>query len=285
MTQLNVKILVCCHKQDIYAKQAPYLPIHVGKAISDKELGIQPDNDGENISSKNQSYCELTGMYWAWKNLKNTKIIGLCHYRRYFDFHKQGRRGFPQTAFSSNSLENVDLSIPQQVIDKVQKGLIVVAKPYPHWRFLADDYCYNHISDDLRVLETILKKTQPLQIQKAYFKYMYQNHALRHYNMFIMKWKDFDEYCTWLFNILAQVEKEIDISHYSPIQKRIYGYMAERLLNIWLEAKNKTIMEKPVLWFTDTTDILRHYSYLKFKIRCLINSIAFKLLKPQMRSL
>ena len=126
MTHANVKILVCCHKKDIMATEAPYFPIHVGKALSDKDLSIQPDNEGENISHKNQSYCELTGMYWAWKNLKNVDVIGLCHYRRYFDFHNQCRKGFPQTNFPTEKFESLDLSIPQKYIDKVSEGKVIV---------------------------------------------------------------------------------------------------------------------------------------------------------------
>ena len=82
-----VKILVCCHKPDYFKSDDVYMPIHVGKAISKYELGIQDDVTGDNISKENPSCCELTGMYWAWKNLKNVDVIGLCHYRRYFDFN------------------------------------------------------------------------------------------------------------------------------------------------------------------------------------------------------
>ena len=87
---MTIKILVCCHKKDICVKQEPYMPIHVGHALhSETNLGMQCDDEGDNISLKNGSYCELTGMYWAWKNLKNVDIIGLNHYRRYFDFDKK----------------------------------------------------------------------------------------------------------------------------------------------------------------------------------------------------
>ena len=65
-------------------KNILFLPIQVGRAISSVDLGIQGDDTGDNISWKNRNYCELTALYWAWKNLKEVDIIGLCHYRRYF---------------------------------------------------------------------------------------------------------------------------------------------------------------------------------------------------------
>ena len=83
---MKTKILVCCHKKGDFPSDNIYIPIHCGKAISNVELNIQEDNRGDNISSKNPNYCELTALYWAWKNLKNVNYIGLVHYRRFFDF-------------------------------------------------------------------------------------------------------------------------------------------------------------------------------------------------------
>ena len=75
---MKVKILVCCHKNDIIPSQDNYMPIHVGKALhNDIDLGITGDNTGDNISIKNKNYCELTGVYWAWKNLENVDVVGL----------------------------------------------------------------------------------------------------------------------------------------------------------------------------------------------------------------
>lgn|SRR5574344_657269 len=276
----NVKILVCCHKQDIMATDAPYFPIHVGKALSDKNLGIQGDDSGDNISSKNQSFCELTGMYWAWRNLKDVDVIGLCHYRRYFDFHNQGRFGFPHTVFSSSSFDKIDFSIPDSIIEKALKGTVVMTEARNYRQNLIANYSWEHISDDLRILQDIFKTTQPVYMQKAFFKVMWQNNKLMHYNMFIMSWQNFNRYCTWLFNILNQVEARVDISKYNAVQRRIYGYMAERLLNVWMVAEQKKILQKPVIWFADTKDILLHYSYLTYKIRCGLNNLANFLVKP-----
>lgn len=79
----NYKIIVATHKQfTMPADTDLYLPIHVGSEGKEK-LGYQCDNEGDNISSLNPYYCELTGLYWAWKNLE-CDYLGLVHYRRYF---------------------------------------------------------------------------------------------------------------------------------------------------------------------------------------------------------
>ena len=79
---MNIKILVATHKQYWMPEDSVYMPIHVGRE-GKADIGYTGDNTGDNISSKNANYCELTGLYWAWKNL-DADYIGLVHYRRYF---------------------------------------------------------------------------------------------------------------------------------------------------------------------------------------------------------
>lgn len=245
------KIIVCCHKQDVMAKQEPYLPVHVGKALSSVELGIQSDAEGDNISVKNRSYCELTGMYWAWRNLKDVDVVGLCHYRRYFDFHQQCDRVMPETPFKTKDFEKLDLSVPQSVIESLHEGEAYVAKPRFYRESLFSNYCIAHISDDIRTLENYIMTTQEEPIRWAWHKYMHRNCQLRHYNMFIMTWQGFDAYCSWLFPLLEEMERQIDITHYTPVQGRVFGYMAERLMNVWLLANHFQLHELPVIWFND----------------------------------
>ena len=83
----NIKVIVATHKKYQMPKDEMYIPVQVGAEGKD-DLGYQKDNEGENISLKNPFYCELTGLYWAWKNL-NADYVGLCHYRRYFSSCKR----------------------------------------------------------------------------------------------------------------------------------------------------------------------------------------------------
>jgi hypothetical protein len=277
---MNVKILVCCHKKDIMATKAPYFPIHVGKELHKNiSLGITEDNTGDNISIKNASYCELTGLYWAWKNLKGVDVIGLCHYRRYFDFHHQCKKYLPFTQFKTSQFNEIDLDIPQDMLDRVSAGKVIVPR-YKSYRVpLYADYCINHISDDFFKLKEVFN-TEPQEYKDAFSKIMYNNNKLMHYNMFIMKWDEFDKYCSWLFNILNKVEEVTDISNYTPVQKRIYGYMAERLFNVYLEANKLDVIREPVIWFNDDANaVSKELSAPKYLLRCAMDAMAMKLVK------
>ena len=77
-----MKIIVAAHKEYWMPEDPVYMPMHVGRAIS-APLPYCGDDNGDHISGKNRTFCELTAIYWAWKNLDDD-FIGLCHYRRYF---------------------------------------------------------------------------------------------------------------------------------------------------------------------------------------------------------
>ena len=276
----NAKIIVCCHKKDVMATQSPYFPVQVGAALSATNLGIQSDDEGESISLKNRHYCELTGMYWAWKNLKGVDVIGLCHYRRYFDFHHQVIPYMPHTAYNTKEFESVNLSIPNDVIENLSFGKIYLAKPRVYNCSLFTDYCVEHISDDIRALEQYFFEQLDKVFQDAYFRVMHRNNKLSHYNMFLMTWGDFDAYCSWLFPILEEMEKHINVTSYSQTQGRIFGYMAERLLNIWVEAKKMKVLYLPIIWFSDYESNQKSPTRIRFTLRQMKANLAVRLSAP-----
>lgn len=69
--------------------------------------------------------------------------------------------------------------------------------------------------------------------------------------MMIMKKKYFDEYCEWLFDILFELEKRLDISGYSDYDARVFGFVSERLLDVWVFTKNYKYKELPVGFMED----------------------------------
>ena len=112
---MKIQIIVAAHKAYRMPTDPMYLPLHVGKAGKDLDLGFQGDNTGDNISEKNATYCELTGIYWAWKNL-DADYIGLSHYRRHF----RGKRGKDKwdsiltTAQAEHLLQHCDVLVPKR---------------------------------------------------------------------------------------------------------------------------------------------------------------------------
>ena len=70
----NLKMLVASHKPYWMPDDPAYLPVQVGAAGKETIPGFQRDDEGENISAKNPNYCELTALYWAWKDLPTTAV-------------------------------------------------------------------------------------------------------------------------------------------------------------------------------------------------------------------
>jgi hypothetical protein len=262
----NTKIIVCCHKKDLWYADNVYLPIQVGKDISDKDLGIQGDNTGDNISLKNKSYCELTGLYWAWKNLKKIDYIGLCHYRRYFNFNNKGIYYSDHKNICDIKIEKLNLKIPN--LDSIfNKYDIILSKPkiLPYSIFV--DYCICHCSEDWRTIEKIILKKYP-EYDNA-IELMHKSNKLYPYNMMIMKWDDYDKYCHFIFDILNKAEKEIDISGYDNVQQRVWGYIGERLLTLYVYKNKMKIKSFPVYWINENKQdsyFIRVIKYLRKRI-------------------
>lgn len=270
----KIKILVCCHKPSILPDNPDdiFLPIQVGAAISSVNLGFQSDDkiqgaDCENISKKNKNYCELTALYWAWKNIQkiypNIEYIGLNHYRRFFNFKK--KNGFlDRYTYLEKEISTYELDTKK--INKIlNKNSVILAKKRKYPYSLETDYAYCHVSDDIKTLRLIILEKFP-EYLSSFDDFIVNNNGLNHYNMFIMPIKDFYEYCSWLFCILEEIEHRIDISNYSDVQKRIYGYMAERLLGVWMLKNKKNVIYYPVNWYTDDVkDNKRKYFFSQLR--------------------
>jgi hypothetical protein len=222
-----VKILVACHKPSTTIRQDDiFMPIQVGKDLHPEiDLGFQCDNTGENISRKNASYCELTALYWAWKNLKNVDYSGLCHYRRYFDFKTIGGRMRYITGEEFEHCKDIDL--PQDILSPDK----VILQPFAS---LQTDVWHNFqktvLAQDMYILYKVIEKYTPDYLP-TFERYMLGNRKAA-CNMFVMPWGEFDKYCQWLFRVLALCEERIKESPYISY-KRVFGYFGESLLPIY----------------------------------------------------
>ena len=221
----GLKIIVAAHKPYRMPEEPAYLPLQVGAAAKDG-FGFRRDDEGENISARNANWCELTGLYWAWKNLK-ADAVGLVHYRRHF----QGERGIATGAEIAALLEKADAVLPRK-----RNYFIETTR---------SQYVHAHHAEDLDVTRAILVERHPEYV-KAFDAAMASTKGHR-FNMFVMRRPQFDAYCAWLFDVLFELERRLDISSYSPYDARVFGFVAERLLDVWIAANGIRFAELPVL--------------------------------------
>lgn len=253
---MDIKILVAAHKKYWMPKDDIYIPLHVGRD-GKTDLGYIGDNTGDNISSKNANYCELTGLYWAWKNLK-CDYVGLCHYRRYF----------ARENIHTDNLEKKKTAIlHRKDYEKLlqEYDVILPVKRNYYVETVRSQYEHAHNKRDIDETKRIVMELYP-EYSEAFEKVMGRT-KLYILNMFVMKKQQFDEYCSWLFSILFELEKRIDISSYNMYEARVFGFISERLFNVWLEKQQLKVKEVPVINLEKVNWVRKIYKFLKRKFR------------------
>ena len=230
-----MRVYIIEHKKvDLPKLSDFYVELQVGAAINGKIDGADfYDNDGDNISNKNLSYNELTGLYWIWKN-SNEDIIGLCHYRRYFVDAK--------AKFINVILGNKDGYISEKKIrQKLQHSdMIVHNKTYYSTTNKEQFEKTQKYPKDLYFVEKVINEFYP-DYSEAYKKVINgkTSHLL---NMMIARKQIVDEYCEWLFGVLFKVEETLRKEGETEFQRRL-GMIGERLLDVWIEKNNIKVCE------------------------------------------
>ena len=201
---------VCSHMdrtlQTDLSEYAWELPIQVGASLSEQKICHICDDRGENISYKNREYCELTALYWIWKN-DVSQYAGLCHYRRHFCLN--------QELLGKLSMSDID---------------VVLTIPILNFPDVRTTYAYDHIEDDWDTMLRAIEKLQPeyldvaQRLQNGVFYYAY--------NMFIARKEILNDYCEWLFPILSYCEEKCGRKE-DAYQNRYIGFLAERLMSIY----------------------------------------------------
>lgn len=252
----DIKILISCHKQSMVPDSKIMLPIEVGADLRKKHIeGILQDNQGENISSKNKMYCELTAQYWAWKNL-DADYYGFFHYRRYLSFADKKHpvdqwQNVIEESPDSNCLKKYNLEddyIQKLVMeyDLVLSEEKNVAKMPDKNPSVYEQYKNGRSLNikDIDLVHDIIKKKYPNYLDT--FEKVMKGEKTCLCNMYIMKKELFHEYMAWLFDILFEFEKRSDMSEYTVEGYRTPGHLAERLLTVfcWYTEKKKNLKVK-----------------------------------------
>ena len=220
-------LYVITHKECEIPKQEGYAPLMVGAAGKTCKDYLR-DDSGQNISKKNPDYCELTGLYWIWKNV-NDEYTGIVHYRRFFSKSRWKMKIYPIEQLNE-MLQSCDMIITytEHIRFSLKKKMLV-----------------SHCSEEIfSVMRDAVAEVCPDCL--GAFDRVFQKNTMCICNMMYCKKEILNNYCQWLFDVLEKTENTINSRQiaYSP---RLYGFMAERLMNVWLEYKGLKCKRLPIV--------------------------------------
>lgn len=236
---MDTTIYIAAHKEFETITDACYQPIMCGTAGKENDFGYQRDDEGDNISADNPRFCEITGLYWMWKH-SNADIVGLAHYRRYL---------------SDGKKHPLDKERIEELLSK--HDVILPKKRHYYIETVKTHYCHSHHEKDMDTAQQVVGELFP-EYSEAMTTVLGRRSAYI-CNMFIMRREMFCAYCQWLFPILFELDRRIDITGYDAFNKRVIGFLAERLFNVWLEKNKPDAVEVPV-YCTEKQNKLKKYT-------------------------
>lgn len=232
----KIEVYIAMHKAYDVRKADCTVPIVVGAAGSKIHIdnGLARDDRGDCISGRNPYYCELTALYWIWRN-SQADIVGLCHYRRMFA-EERGWAG----------LETIsEASIRKLVGDG---NGVILPRPRCYWPFsVRTHFCFSHVGADLITIRGIVGRLTPDYLRA--YDYVMEGHRLYLYNMFICGCDTIRRYCEWVFPVLEEAWHLELHKGRDQRQARVYGFLGERLFNVWLRQNRDRlrVVEMPVM--------------------------------------
>jgi len=237
----DLNIFVITHKNE--EGKGKYEEYHqhlfVGADVNECNNNFIKDNTGDNISYLNQVYCELTGLYWVWKNGKKSKYVGFEHYRRHFEIDKDN---------ILKMMAKYDILLPKH------NSTLGFGTIYDHY-----GYCHN--IKDMDIINEIISDLYP-EYMDTYNLIIKE--GVNHFacNSFITSWKNFDRMLTFLFNIFNEFQNRLNLKTVDDFKKyikanfsdenilrreyrvhgenwftyqlRIMGFLSERLITLWV---------------------------------------------------
>ena len=243
---------------EVFPREAGYTLLLLGEAARqaggpDPARGILVDCAGENISRRNPHFCELTGLYWLWRS-SGAEAVGLCHYRRFF-------AGRPLGSFSRRVLTR------EQAETLLQTWDLVLPRKRHYWiETTFSQYAHAHHAADLEAVRAILCEQGDGRYVAAFDRVMGRRSGHR-FNMLLARRPVLEAYCAWLFPVLFALEERLDIRGYTAYDQRVFGFVAERLLDVWLEVAQVRWRELPVLYTESQRWPLKIARFLLRKLR------------------
>lgn len=231
--QKKIAIFVATHVPFNPPNSPIYIPLHVGKE-GKGDLGYIGDNIGDNISDLNFLYGELTGLYWIWKNIKNLDYVGLCHYRRYF-----------------LNAENMVMN-RENYLELLSKYDVIVPIHLTCKNSYKEHYGEAHNVYDLECVERAVARLYPEYLES--FQKAMNGNIFYSGNLCITSLDILKDYANWLFNIFVEASEKIDVSNYDAYHRRVYGFLSEQMMYVYIMKNNLSYVEKPVGIFEEKAE-------------------------------
>jgi len=230
---MKLTVIVAAHKPYAMPQDAAYLPVQAGAALHE-DIGFQTDAQGENISEQNGLYCELTALYWAWKN-HPSGALGLSHYRRYL------------------SVDGKSPASGAQLEKLLEVHPVLLPKKRHYWIETGESqYVHAHGTQSLQALKQVMAERAKPYLPA--FEKSLQRTSGHRFNMFVMRRDLAERYCAWLFDLLFALQERIGGTDTEI--PRLYGFLSERMLDCWLETEGISFHELRV-YSTEKTNWLR----------------------------
>lgn len=254
---LKAEVYVASHKKTRMPNDPMYYPLQVGTNLENFE-GYLRDNVGENIAHKNSNYSELTAQYWAANN-RHADIKGMVHYRRLFSNGKIN--------FFSNINQKYNDVMTFKTLETIFAKYDMILPKKRHYYIESSWSHYEHIHHikDMEITRAVLLDKYPDYV--PLFDKIVKRSSAHMFNMFIARSTIFDTYTRWLMDILSGVEEQADISSYTPYERRIYGFISELLLDVWVEKNNINYCEVPVMFMGNQHWVKKIGSFVMRKVR------------------
>ena len=256
----DIAILVATHREYCFDfKNGWVIPIAIDglyqRLSVEARANYLTDDIGDSISDRKPHFNEVSAIYWAWKNLP-TDIFGLYHYRRYLNFSRHSHCSLPSVQCRANA-ETLAMLTHAPQAEAITRILgvcdIIVPRPLVFSSSVREHYQSSHPG---RSWEIMCEAVQMVAPRVARFLPWFNENASFHFcNMFICRRAVLDEYCRCHFPILEYVVKKLGVPD-SPSDardqpQRYPGYLAERLLNLFIHARRLRKYEAQMIYLED----------------------------------
>lgn len=254
----KITLFTCQHRASYIPPLDFIQPVWAGRNGRDISGQVPGDDSGDHISQLNPYFSELTVIYWVWKNVSfdADDCWGLCHYRRYFaapfTWFNYGRPMMHRKPEPKEIDRYINSKLKKAIVarmkghDLILPELVNASLRRKQHISIEDQYTMNHPASDWQIMKEVLLEKYP-DYEDSFHSFSKQT-TMSLGNMMIAGPVVWNSYLTWLFDILFETHRRLPVNE-DPYQRRAPGFMAERLLNLYVQHNKMSVASLPIVVF------------------------------------